>query len=268
MAEGAGGPEPSPIVSANPRRELAALDFNKILGGPLTAVIHAQAASALVTVNFIKEVGFHMTDDEKEEEKKKKKAHHDTLESGDDIHNRDRTKLTEHDPRKKKKDYDPNATSFGKPVNITFEYERKLPSGMSQPVSITVPFLTIIPIPTLRIEEVNVHFLAKITSMKTRDITDRVTQNVATGGVEATSDSSNENRPWQRSLAFSGTVANQKMTKSGYKETRSYSLSVKCRAVNDALPAGMDRILSLLEGAISQVNENPDMAPTALDAPL
>lgn len=38
--------------------ELASLDFESMIGGPLNAVIRAQAQAALTTVDFIKTVGF------------------------------------------------------------------------------------------------------------------------------------------------------------------------------------------------------------------
>ena len=42
----------------NPGQELSSIDFASMLGGPLVAVIDAQAQAAMSTVNFIKEVGF------------------------------------------------------------------------------------------------------------------------------------------------------------------------------------------------------------------
>src|SRR5882724_9344114 len=42
----------------NPGQELSTIDFESMLGGPLVAVIKAQAQAAISTVNFIKEVGF------------------------------------------------------------------------------------------------------------------------------------------------------------------------------------------------------------------
>src|SRR5712692_4852994 len=42
----------------NPGQELASIDFASMLGGPLIAVVNAQAQAAISTVNFIKEVGF------------------------------------------------------------------------------------------------------------------------------------------------------------------------------------------------------------------
>ena len=47
---------------ANPGQELSSLDFKNIIGGPLIAVVEAQAQAALSTVNFIKSVGFKQGD--------------------------------------------------------------------------------------------------------------------------------------------------------------------------------------------------------------
>src|SRR2546423_8946281 len=42
----------------SPGKELASLDFHNLIGGPLVAVVNAQAQAALSSVNFIKAVGF------------------------------------------------------------------------------------------------------------------------------------------------------------------------------------------------------------------
>jgi hypothetical protein len=39
-------------------QELGSLDFQAMIGGPLCAVVEAQAQSAISTINFIKTVGF------------------------------------------------------------------------------------------------------------------------------------------------------------------------------------------------------------------
>jgi hypothetical protein len=39
--------------------EISSIDFGAMIGGPLTAVINAQAQAAMTTVNFINSVGFH-----------------------------------------------------------------------------------------------------------------------------------------------------------------------------------------------------------------
>src|SRR5712664_3729781 len=42
----------------NVGQELASIDFASMLGGPLIAVVNAQAQAAMSSVNFIKAVGF------------------------------------------------------------------------------------------------------------------------------------------------------------------------------------------------------------------
>lgn len=45
-------------MSISPSRELSTIDFESMLGGPLVAVVNAQAQAATSSVNFIKSVGF------------------------------------------------------------------------------------------------------------------------------------------------------------------------------------------------------------------
>ena len=43
---------------SNPGKELSSIDFKSLIGGPLVAVVDAQAQAAMSTVNFIRSVGF------------------------------------------------------------------------------------------------------------------------------------------------------------------------------------------------------------------
>jgi Protein of unknown function (DUF2589) len=45
-------------MASEPARELSSINFEAMLGGPLIAVVNAQAQAAMSTVNFIKAVGF------------------------------------------------------------------------------------------------------------------------------------------------------------------------------------------------------------------
>src|SRR5690242_7499882 len=45
-------------MASEPARELSSIDFQSMLGGPLIAVVNAQAQAAMSSVNFIKAVGF------------------------------------------------------------------------------------------------------------------------------------------------------------------------------------------------------------------
>ena len=42
----------------NHGEELSSIDFESLIGGPLSAIVHAQAKSAMSTINFIESVGF------------------------------------------------------------------------------------------------------------------------------------------------------------------------------------------------------------------
>ena len=45
-------------MASEPARELSSINFEAMLGGPLMAVVNAQAQAAMSSVNFIKAVGF------------------------------------------------------------------------------------------------------------------------------------------------------------------------------------------------------------------
>lgn len=45
-------------MANDPAKELSSIDFQAMLGGPLMAVVNAQAQAAMSSVNFIKAVGF------------------------------------------------------------------------------------------------------------------------------------------------------------------------------------------------------------------
>ena len=110
-------------------QELSSIDFQSMIGGPLIAVVKAQAQSAQTSVDFIKSVGFNAPD------------------------------ATE-DP--------------GKPTMVTFTYDKPVESKNAEtgvvtvtptPYSLTVPILTMLPIPYIRVEEVTIDFNAKINSV-------------------------------------------------------------------------------------------------------
>ena len=135
---------------------------------------------------------------------------------------------------------------------MTFSYTRTLPNGQHQPTSITVPFLTMVPIPTLRIEETYIEFNAKINTTRTRDVSvlksmQQTTQNLESAGMRLPSplhflssmcvlshvtfivgDTTEEEKPYQRMTTFVGNITNQSTDKIGNRVQREFSLLV-CR---------------------------------------
>lgn len=193
---------------ATPGQELASLDFENLIGGPLIAVVHAQAQAAMATVNFIKQVGF--------------KPASGTQSSSEQ--------------------------TTGEPATVSFSYKKMVPkadgSGEEEKnVSLTVPFLAMLPVPYLRVQETNVDFLAKINSVQFRQVD---TNLAVTGELEAKAG-------WLwGSARLKVTTTYQRQTKEGGTVTRDYSMGVKVKAVQEEMPGGLDRLISVLESLIKE----------------
>ncbi len=172
-------------------RELATLDFGNLIGGPLNAVVEAQAKSAITTANFIKEVAF-----DKE----------------------------------------------GKVVNVDFKYSRKNDDGKDQEFTLTVPFLTMIPIPYISVKSAIVEFNAKITS---------TTESKSESNFN-TENTLSVSSGWFVSAKLQSKVSYQKSSSATDKEERTYDMHVKVEAENADMPAGTERILTILEQSISE----------------
>ncbi|MDG6223034.1 MAG: DUF2589 domain-containing protein [Candidatus Bathyarchaeota archaeon] len=209
----------------NPGQELSSIDFESMIGGPLVAVINAQAQAAMSTVNFIKEVGF-----------KKPK----TLGiAGED-------------------------TSTEEPIYVTFKYPKELspyqPATPGDPDAdpaipptdavpavyetqqLQVPLLTLLPIPFIRVEETTVDFNAKINSISYRKTDTNLKVDASTEAKAG----------WLfGSAKLKVSTSFQRKTQQGNTINRTYSLAVHVKAVQDEMPAGMEKMLSILEGAIT-----------------
>ncbi|MEE8639571.1 MAG: DUF2589 domain-containing protein [bacterium] len=209
----------------NPGQELSSIDFESMIGGPLVAVINAQAQAAISTVNFIKEVGFKKLSTEEE--------------AGGD-------------------------TSTEEPIYVTFKYPKELspyqpavPADPSATPPVTgsaavpavyedqelkVPILTILPIPFIRIDLTTIDFNAKITSVEYRKTDTRLKVNAS---LEAKAG-------WfWGSAKLKVSTSYQRTTQQGNTVNRTYSLAIHVKAVQDEMPAGMEKMLSILEGAIT-----------------
>ncbi len=208
-----------------PGQELSSIDFESMIGGPLVAVINAQAQAAMSTVNFIKEVGFQPPDDFED--------------AGGD-------------------------TSTNEPIYVTFTYPKEVspyvPAVAADPAAVPpiaaspavpavyedqelkVPILTMLPIPFIRIDETTIDFNAKINSISYRKTVTGLNINASTEAKAG----------WLfGSAKLKVSTAYQRNTTQGNKVTRTYSLAIHVKAVQDEMPAGMERVLGILEDAIT-----------------
>jgi hypothetical protein len=174
------------------------LDFQSMIGGPLDAVIHAQAQSAQTSVDFIKSVGF---------------------------------------------------DESNKPTMITFSYMKAVESeeGKAAPPAkydLTVPILTMLPIPFIRVKETTIDFNAKITALEE-------TKSEASKDLNITAEAKARWSPV--SVKLKASYSYKSSTSASASKEQTYSMNVHVLAVQDEMPAGTERLLGILENAIEEV---------------
>lgn len=183
-------------------KELATLDFANLIGGPLNAVVEAQAKSAISTASFIKEVGF---------------------------------------------------DSNGKVITTDFSITKTNNEGRKQDFTLSVPFLTMLPIPYIKVDEAVVEFNAKITS---------TTESSSASTFDHATRASASGKSWFVSAKVASKTSYQKKSANSDKEERTFDMHVKVTASNTDMPAGTEKILNMLE---ESMHETPgEKAPIKL----
>ena len=180
-----------------------ALPMEQIIGGPLQAVVKAQALAASSTVDFIQQVGLNPP---------------------------------------------PIGGGAQTARTVDFSFQRRVPAReeedgegsdvlTTETVQLTVPLLTIIPVPFIRVKEATIDFEAQVSSstLNTTDSTFGISAE-ASGGF------------W--GVKFSVKASYTRNTKTSDQVNRSSTLKVHVYAVQDEIPAGLDRVLTILQTAI------------------
>lgn len=206
-------------MPANISAELQALPLGYMLGSPLKAVIEAQALAAKSTVDFIQNVGL------------------------------------EEDP----------ATGELTVRAADFTFVQPVPdpanpgSFIEQPTKLTVPILTIVPVPYIRVSDLNVSFEFKI-----RDVQSASSKKEITGSTGITTSVETKGKLGGGLFSFFGGPSGEMRTKTDvqvnasatYQATnrsltdRSATFKMTMNAVQDAIPEGLARVLTILNDAI------------------
>ena len=178
-------------------QELSSIDFESLIGGPLSAIVRAQAKSAMSTIDFIQSVGF-------------------------DKHN--------------------NA------IPLKFKAVRSVPQDNGNYANVThemtVPILSALPIPFLRVESARIEFNAKITSMEYVDTKTSVGADASIEGEAGWG--------WG-SVKLKASASYKSTSRNGNQTNRSYSMNVVVNAVQDEMPEGMERILEFLTESVTSI---------------
>lgn len=174
-------------------KELASLDFANLIGGPLNAIVDAQARSAIATANFVQQVGF---------------------------------------------DKD------GAVRNATFRYSKPNADGDQEEFSLTVPFITMLPVPFVKIEEGEIEFNAKLTSTQQ---TSSASELAGSASVDASVNY------WFVKASMKASASYKKTSSATEKVERTYEMRVRVLVKGTDLPAGMERLFGLLENSLEEV---------------
>ncbi|PPK94817.1 uncharacterized protein DUF2589 [Nonlabens xylanidelens] len=208
--------------------ELNSLDFNNYIGGPLQAAVQAQHAAAMSQVQFIQEVGFVKDDTDPT----KSDLRYVDFAYKKSIPNPDYKKTLQ---ELKDEGRVPAAdTTIPSTIDVATDF-------LNSEIKIKVPFLTMLSIPALRIEEMTIDFNAKLTSTETSNVSSEFAAS-AELGIN------------YKVVNFKASASYKRSTSRGTNVEKTYNLGVHVKVVNDELPAGLDRILTMLEDSIASVN--------------
>jgi len=140
--------------------------------------------------------------------------------------------------------------SEDKVLNVVFKYKGGT-NGEDSEQTLEVPLLTIVPIPFIRIDNMDIGFKASLSqSTQTQDKSSSVRE--ASAGVTAKA-----SYLWA-SAQFNASVSSKKDT-SSTRDSRyavEYTMDINVHAVQDDMPGGMAKVLNLLTESIDRQLQN------------
>lgn len=104
---------------------------------------------------------------------------------------------------------------------------------MNKKIYVKVPLLAMLPIPSLRIEHVTIDFNAKLNSVETSSVSDEL-------GIKA------ELAVGWGPISLKVSASYQRKSVTGVEVKKEYALNVNVKAVQDEMPAGLEKILGML----------------------
>lgn len=124
---------------------------------------------------------------------------------------------------------------------VDFVYKKQDGANGGTDVKLSVPFITMITVPNLRIDEITIDFNARLTSVETSNLSTKLNLGASLSVNYSV-------------VKFKASASYQRATNSSQKVEKSYNLAVHVRAVQDEMPAGLERLLDILENAIKEAD--------------
>ncbi|OLY94647.1 hypothetical protein BUE76_04220 [Cnuella takakiae] len=100
-------------------------------------------------------------------------------------------------------------------------------------IELKIPLLAMLPIPSLRIEQVVIDFNVKLNSVETASTSSSL-------GINA------EAKAGWGPVSFKVSASYQRKTATGLEVKKEYALNVNVKAVQDEMPPGLERVLNML----------------------
>ena len=184
---------------------LSGIPFGYLIGAPLKAAIEAQSIAAMETVKFIEAVGF-------------------VEPTGTNV----AALPSDSSPQ--------NKGRFGVARTITFLYQKG-----EETYTLAVPLLTLVPIPFLRISNMNINFKANIsaeTKVEKKENSETDKKLNADGKLGF----------FFKSLDLKSSISNKSGSSTTGSDTYNvqYTMDISVNAVQDSMPGGMQQVLNIL----------------------
>lgn len=217
-------------VQSDATGQLSALPFGNIIGGPLVAAVEAQAKAARSTVDFIQSVAYQplAVDDQ-----------------GQTDNNAER-KLQTVEFIYKRGGLDKSGDDDNSPDNE---------------VELSVPLLVIVPIPYIRIDDMTIQFKANISA-------ETASQDTTTSGSTTNLNANVTGKygwgPAKVEASFTAAYSAKKDSTSAANSRYAveYTMDIYVHAVQDDIPAGMQKVLNLLnesmKGKVRESKKTPE----------
>jgi len=171
---------------------------------------------------------------------------------------------------------------LGDAVMVTFKIQK--PGGtlgsLNNYATVTVPFLTLVHIPFLRLDKVVIDFSVKFLSSRTTNVAasqsrtnmtvksgeksgstntgdfQRVTDTSSgsAGGVPDWSPLGGESSEWNETVSFTAITSTREDSVTGAEIRKEFSLNVIITCTQDALPVGMEKMLDIIEAEIKDTS--------------
>lgn len=190
-------------------QDIRSLPLFQIIGAPLLAIIQAEAQAAQTALEYIERVGFAIPEEEGTEESEKQPA------------------------------------DIGKLRMAKFTYKKLDENGEVAEFSVSVPVLSLVPIPMIQIREARVEFSVKITDVKTEEVKTSINPPVK----------STESKRYVGWLQPARTEFRASMSGRSSKDTKTrtegtYELDIEVTIEKADFPTGLNKILEIMDHSI------------------